>query len=479
MLNFKGAYVNGRFAKAKEKGLQEKRDPGNLDQVIGEWTATPEQVDPAVEAAGKAKKQWFRLPAKERYQHLIGLQSVFKERAGELAQIISAEMGKILPESEAEVAASIRKIDVTLSEGMKLVEETRQGSNGYSTRYHPRGVLAILGPFNFPLHLPNGQWVAALATGNTVIFKPSELTPFTGQLIAECFHQAGFPPGVFNLVQGAGDVGAQLAKHADIQGVIFVGSDATGHKIEHAISADLNKICVLEMGGKNAAIIFEDAPIDKALTTCTASALSTTGQRCNALSRIIIHEDLVTDFTVELSSRVLEWISGHYTDKAAMMGPLVSEAALKKFLKYQEKASKEGARSVLKGRAISKHPPGYYVLPSIHRIDWQGPGKDRKGYRYDEIFGPDIAIYTFKKTAEAIAMHNDTRYGLVASVFTKKKNVFERMYRELEVGDLRWNKPTITASGMLPFGGVKASGNNHPAGLFSPLYCTYPVAIQM
>lgn len=479
MIQFKGAFINGRFVKSRGKPTQTVVDPGNTGEIVGQWRSTGDQVDTAIEAAQGAYKKWAWLKKRERVRYIRSLQKAFISRKTQFAETISREMGKTLRESTAEVDTAIKKIDVTLSEAMTLVKRSRLRRDGSFYRYHPRGVLVILGPFNFPLHLPNGQMVAALATGNTVVFKPSEITPFTGQLIAECYKEAGFPNGAFNLIHGKGRVGEALVKHPGVQGVIFVGSYETGSKILNSTVNEPGKICVLEMGGKNAAIIMPDAPLEKAVDDCVASALSTTGQRCNSLSRVIIHQDLMTKFMVAFAERVLEWHPGYYKDENAKMGPLVTEAALKKFLRYQEMAEKEGAVRVLKGRTISTHAPGHYVVPAVHHVAWEGPRDNKVGYRYDEIFGPDIAIYTFKTIEEAIAIHNDCRYGLVASVFTEKEDVFEEMYHQLEVGNIYRNMKTIRASALLPFGGVKQSGNDNPAGLFSPLYCTYPVAVQV
>lgn len=479
MTKYKGAFINGHFVRPREKNDRKIVDPGNIDLLVGEWSDTLECVDPAVDAARRAFTTWARTDQATRCQYLHNLQRVYEAHVSDLAEQISREMGKTLREALAEVQSAIQKIEITIKEAIKLIAEVRSDKNGSYYRFHPRGVLAIIGPFNFPLQLPNAQVAAALASGNTVVLKPSELTPFTGQLMARCIQEAGFPPGTFNLVQGDRVVGEALASHPDVDGVIFIGSEKTGKKIRRRTMKDSNKICVLEMGGKNAAVIMDDAPFDKCVDECASSALMTTGQRCNALSRIIVHEDLVTQFTVEFSCRVLEWVPGYYEDTAAKMGPLVSQAAVKKFLKYQEKARKEGARQVLQGCPISKHPRGHYVLPAIHRVEWNGPQADRIGYSYDEIFAPDVAIYTFKTVEEAIQIHNDCRYGLVASVFTKKKTVFEEMYHNLKVGNLHWNKGTIGTSPHLPFGGIKSSGNNFPSGLFSPYYCTYPVSVQM
>jgi succinylglutamic semialdehyde dehydrogenase len=233
------------------------------------------------------------------------------------------------------------------------------------------------------------------------------------------------------------------------------------------------------MGGKNAALVFDDANIKQAAMDCARSALMTSGQRCNALSRVIVQASVVQDFIKELLEAVLRWRIGYFQNPSSQMGPLVSAAALKRFLRYQKLARKEGARLILHGHRQKREHAGYYVSPAIHHMEENRPSRHQVGYRYDEIFGPDIAIYSFDRLEQAIRLHNDSRYGLIASVFTKRKAVFDELYRYLEVGNLHWNRPTVGTSPLLPFGGVKASGNHFPAGFFSPYYCTYPVAVQI
>lgn len=458
--------------------VRAKVDPGNTDCLVGEWSPTLEEADAAVEAAERAFPSWAGLVPKKRYGFLKNLKKVYRRDRRDLAEIISMEMGKTLEESRAEVEASIAKVDLTLREGLELIRDTRRQDPKRYYRFMPRGPLVVLGPFNFPLHLPNGNFIAALATGNTVVFKPSELTPFTGQKIAECFHEAGFPKGVFNLVQGGGEVGGRLVTHEKIRGVLFVGSDRTGHKISQAIQGSPEKICVLEMGGKNGAIVFPDADLDQALEACLRSALATTGQRCTSLSRLILHRSLAREFIPRFVEGMAAWPVGHYRDPQAKMGPLVDAGGQKKFLHYQKLARMDGAEVLLAGRRLKLKTAGFYVSPSVHRITAAKPQKKKTGYRYDEIFGPDVAIYTFNNMEEAIRLHNDCRFGLVGSVFTRSKKRFRELITRMEVGNLFLNRPTIGASGKLPFGGIKASGNHFPAGLFSPYYCTYPLAIQ-
>lgn len=478
-LTFKGPYMNGRFCAIKAKHFHHKLDPGNTERCIGQWHATPDCVDEAVDSAARAFSDWAWLKEKKRMEYLLRFRRLLDEHSEVLADLISSETGKPISESRAEVESALSKIDFTLKEGLRIIHPRQHAKTEGHYKYHPRGVLAIIGPFNFPLHLPNAQLVPALLTGNTVVFKPSELTPFTGQMIAELFHKAGFPKGVVNVVYGGAEVGRQMIEHHDVRGVLFVGSDATGRKVLDQTHRELNKICVLEMGGKNAAVIFPDANLKHAVEACVESALTTTGQRCNSLSRVIVHESLVNEFLSQLVQASLHWPIGYYQNVASRMGPLISAEAYKRFYQYQRRAKREGAHVVLAPHQYKAEYPGYYVTPSIHRFDEVEPKHTKNGYRYDEIFAPDVAVYTFRRTEEAIGLHNDSRYGLVASVFTQKKKIFEEMYRYLEVGNLHWNRPTIGSLAQLPFGGVKNSGNDFPAGVLSPLYCTYPVSIRM
>jgi len=478
-ITFKGAYLGGRFRRPSlGKQPRVKQDPGDTAIILGRWSATLDQLEAAVEAASGAFPKWAGERQVKRLAYLKSLQKVFRRRRSQLAQRISQEMGKALAESLKEVDASIARIDSTLAEGLGLIQSTRGKSPHGYYEYHPRGVLAVLAPFNFPLHLPNSNLIPALATGNTVVLKPSELTPFTGQMIAECFFEAEFPKGVFNMLQGGAAVGRSLAGHPKVSGVLFVGSDKVGFEIQRQVQNQPGKICVLEMGGKNAAVIFSDTNLKLALQQCLISAYSTTGQRCTSLARILIQQPIAEKFIDKFVKGAADWQAGYYQDPKAQMGPLVSEEAVTKFLSYQRKATQEGAEVLLSGRRLKLAKPGYYVSPSVHAMPKKTKKSNKKSsYRYDEIFGPDVAIYSFNDPEEAIQIHNDSRFGLVASVFTPKKSVFRQLVRELEVGNVFLNRPTIGASAHLPFGGVKSSGNHFPAGLFSPYYCTYPKSV--
>ncbi len=476
---FKGAYIRGKFVfSGSHEQDFEKKDPGNLDNLIGRWSSTLSQVDAAVMSAHQAATKWASLKIEKRCAFILRLVPLFKKYRKTLSEMISSETGKTLNESQTEVDAAIGKISITLNRGLKLVRAVGNPAKEY-TFFRSRGVLAILGPFNFPFHLANGHWVPALATGNTVVFKPSELTPFTGQLVTEIMHQAGFPAGVFNTVQGGGEVGSALVSHGQVDGVLFTGSDFTGRKILETTQKDPKKICVLEMGGKNALIVWKDAPLESTLAAALQSGYLFAGQRCNALSRLFLHRSIADKFIDRFVLAVKDFRVGYFRDPKTQMGPLVSETALIKFQTYQQMAEREpGIRTLLASAPLNPGYRGYYVSPAIHLIgDWRKE-EEQKGYRYDEIFGPDVAITIFDDFEEAVDLHNDCRYGLVASVFTKSRPLFNKFCQRLEVGNIYLNRMTIGAPATLPFGGIKGSGNHFPAGLFSPYYCTYPVAVQ-
>jgi succinylglutamic semialdehyde dehydrogenase len=307
-------------------------------------------------------------------------------------------------------------------------------------------VLAVLGPFNFPGHLTNGHVIPALATGNTCVIKPSERAPAVGQLYAELAERAGFPPGVFNLLQGDAAVGAALAADPRIDGVLFTGSWAAGRRIAEANLDQPHKLLALEMGGKNAVLVCEDADLDAAARAIAFGACVTAGQRCSATSRVLTFPRVADALCERLVALLRGLVVGYPLDEGVFMGPVISTAA--------------------------RARPGHYVRPSLHRVA-RLSGASR--YQREEHFVPDLWIHSVDTLEEAIAAIDATDYGLVASVFTAQRAIFERVYRDTRLGLLNWNAPTVGASSRLPFGGLKRSGNDRPAGAASPLYCTYAV----
>ena len=469
--------IAGAWADAKApEGVIEDRSPADLSLLLGRFAWSTAQVDVSVGAARAAQGAWAARPLEERLAIVRAAGAVMKRREEELARAIALDVGKPLWEARSEVAACVGKAGITADSGIELVRTFfaagAGGAAGAECRFKPLGVLAVLGPFNFPVHLPNGHLLPALATGNAVVFKPSEIAPHAAEVYARCLQEAGVPSGVFNLVQGAGPVGAALAAHPDVDGVLFTGSWGVGQAIQRA-SFGQTKLLALEMGGKNAALILEDANQDKALYDTLFSAFVSAGQRCTAASRAIVvgPPARADQFAARIAKLAAKLTVGHPLDQGTFMGPLASEAALAKF---EAGLAASGAQTVLASQRLSPRGlRGFYTSPAVHRV------QQRLGsvYEREELFGPDLAVHHAGSLEEAVEIANQTDYGLAASVHTQSEGAFERALSGLACGVVNWNAPTVGASGRLPFGGLKHSGNHRPAGLFSALYCTAPVAV--
>jgi succinylglutamic semialdehyde dehydrogenase len=476
-LKFRGNFINNRWQLPDNPDEEwSVASPSNLKDKVIEISARFDQVDPAVAAARKAFLPWAHLGLEKRKAYMMRLKEVFLARGAEVAEIIARETGKPLWETKTEAAALAAKIDITLNHSLKQVadEELKDalpGINGY-TRHKPRGVMAVVGPFNFPAHLPNGHIIPALVTGNTIVFKPSDKTPATGQWMAECFEKAEFPEGVFNLVQGKAEVGKRLVNHDAVDGVLFTGSYEVGLKIKQDTLTQYWKLLALEMGGKNASIIWEDADMKKAVYESLVGAFMSSGQRCSCTSRIILHRNIRDQFVDQFYASAKKLKIGHWREPV-FMGPLISSDSVDKFIRYQEIAKREGAESLMRGKALSLDHDGYYVTPSINLVKEFDP---KSVYQKSEIFGPNVAIFTVDTIEEALAINNSSGFGLVMSIFTKNRALYEKSLIEAQVGVLNWNRTTNGASSKLPFGGMNKSGNDRPSGNAAVQYCTVPVS---
>ncbi|HEX4925251.1 MAG TPA: succinylglutamate-semialdehyde dehydrogenase, partial [Bdellovibrionales bacterium] len=434
------------------------------------------QVDEACKAAKEAFPSWAALSLDQRKSYLLRLKEIFLAHADEMAEVISRETGKPFWETQGEARALANKIDVTLNDSLKLVADQRvdnalPGTTGF-IRYKPRGVMAVLGPFNFPAHLPNGHIIPALATGNTVVFKPSELTPATGQLLAQFFERAQFPKGVFNLVQGRGPTGERLVLNESVEGVLLTGSYEVGLKIKQATMTHFWKIAALEMGGKNASIVWDDADLEKAVFENIIGAFSSTGQRCSCTSRLILGRGIADQFISRFYEAAKKLSIGHWSEKV-FMGPLINEAAVEKYIRFQGIAKREGCESLMRGKTLDLPYQGYYVTPSINIVSKPDP---ESIYQKTELFAPNVAIYTVDDFDEAVDIVNSSSYGLVLSVFSKDRSFYDRALSRARVGLVNWNRATVGASSRLPFGGMGKSGNHQPSAHFAVYYCTAPYA---
>jgi succinylglutamic semialdehyde dehydrogenase len=444
--------------------------PSDPQDEIGRYpVAGADEVAAAVERSRAAFPMWRDAGHEARAAILRSFRNAVNEETEELARLISREMGKALWESCAEAALIGAKVDVTLAEGMRFVDPIEVGP-GVHASYHPRGVLSVLGPFNFPAHLPNGHIVPALATGNTVVLKPSEVAPATSEWLAARWHRAGLPAGVLEVVHGAAETGRALAIHPDVDGVLFTGSYAAGRALREATFDQPGKLLALEMGGHNAIVVLDDADLDLAVSETAFSIAATTGQRCTCAGRVFVARELIDAFQEKLV-RVLRGLQiGSPFSNEVFMGPLASQAAYDRLITAQNELDRAGGERVL--CTLTELPPPY-VGPGLVRFEsTEQPHPAQR----EEIFGPEAALYPIDDLEHAIAAVNDSEYGLAAAVFTRDRARYEACVGRIRCCALNWNKATVGASGKLPFGGGGRSGNDRPAGIASTVYCTFPQA---
>jgi len=457
-------------------------NPAAPEEII--WQGAPDiaHVDAAVAAARRAFPAWAALPGAERHQYLRRYQQVVRTNLDRIAGLICDESGKTMAESRFEANALIGKVDITLDPAGAWsritdfdvpVSATRKGIN----RFKPHGVMAVIGPFNFPAHLPNGHFIPALAAGNTIVFKPSDKTPAVGQVIAELWEEVGLPPGVFNLVQGAADVAASLVSHDDLDSILFTGSWPVGRRILEANLDRPGRIIALEMGGNNAAVVMDDADLRQAVVECVRAGFATTGQRCTCTRRVIVHERVIDQFRrafIETAKSLT--IGPGRAEPGVFMGPVINEQTVEAVLEFQRRLTQRGGSVLLEAKRIDR--PGHFVSPGIVEVD--GSQYRAGDAEHDcEIFGPLVQLSTCRDLNDAIAQANGTQYGLAAAIFTKRADDAERFFREVRAGCINWNTGTAGASSKLAFGGLGRSGNHRPAGAFSVDYCAYPVATMV
>jgi succinylglutamic semialdehyde dehydrogenase len=472
--NSPGAFIAGRFVRPRRPSAEiVSVNPGRSTEVVGRFAVAPALVDDAVAAADAARPAWSALSLESRARVLRRFATLVAVEKESLARLVTREMGKPLWEARQEIELVVAKVGITLGAGLERVRPIT-ASPGATCAFRPKGVLAVIGPFNFPLHLPNGHIVPALATGNAVVFKPSETTPALALRYARLLQRAGCPPGVFNVVVGGADVGARLAAHPRVDGILFTGSAAVGRTLLELGARAPGKILALEMGGKNAAVVLADAPLDLAVREGLLGAFLTTGQRCTSTSRVLVARSIADEFIDRLVAGARRLRVGYGLERGVFMGPLATAAGLARFERAQGDARRDGAETLLAGGRLDTKRPGFYATASVHFV-----GSPRPGSRYqeEEIFGPDVAVYVFDDVDEAVAMAEATPYGLALAVFTKQRRNLTPFFHHCRVGVLNWNRATVGASSGLPFGGQKGSGNDRPTALFAAEYCTYPVAM--
>jgi succinylglutamate-semialdehyde dehydrogenase len=448
------------------------RDPARDFQPVFRGATSTLNVDIAVEAARRAQPTWHALGIEGRTKHLLGLRAAFDEHVDKMARIITREMGKPIREATLEAKSLGERIPLILEDGMRRIATLRPDGVAGEARAHPQGVLAVVGPYNYPAHLVNSHVIPALATGNAVIIKPSEVTPGVGELYATCAERAGLPRGVVNLVQGAGDIGRALVAHAGIDGVLFTGSWKTGRAITEVCLDQPHKMLALEMGGKNVAVVCDDADLPQALAAVLQGAFLTTGQRCTATSRLLVFARVAERFLDALVAAARELRPGDPLEPTTTFGPLATKEGLDRFLRLRANGVTAGCEQMLAGSTI---PGGAFVTPSIHLLP-EGV-TDAPGYLDEELFGPDLCVEIVDDLDEAIERTSALPYGLSNAIFTVDAHKMERFYERTRSGCVNWNRSTNNASGKLPFGGIGKSGNQRPAGVDAVRYTTFPVAV--
>ncbi|MCJ7420669.1 succinylglutamate-semialdehyde dehydrogenase [Sphingomicrobium astaxanthinifaciens] len=439
----------------------------------GEEIWSGEEGDPAaaIAAAREAQPEWARQPLAYRTEALRRFANIVREREDDLARLIAMETGKPHWEAKTEVGAVIGKVDISVTAHNERTP-SRKAEGAMNTkiavRHKPHGVMAVLGPYNFPAHLPNGHIVPALLAGNAVVFKPSEKTPAVGEMLAQCFHDAGIDERLVACVQGGPEVGKALAASDDIDGLLFTGSAKAGRLIHRAFADKPQKILAIEAGGNNPLIAWDLPDLDAAAAIIVQSAFLSAGQRCTCARRLIVedgkHERLL-EKVLKLTDRII--VDEPFAKPAPFMGPVIDNDAAD-FIQAQYIALlAKGGKAIRQLKRLAEDKP--LLGPAI--VDVTG-ARDRLD---EEIFGPVLQLIRVPDFDAAIAEANNTRFGLAASILTKHPEQYERFWAEGRAGVINWNKPTNGAPSTAPFGGIGISGNHRPSAFYAADYCAYPV----
>ena len=462
--NFKN-FIGGQWVAPATGAYFENRNPADRDDIIGCFPRSgPDDVARAIASAQRGFAQWSKTPAPVRGEVLHRVGDLLVERKETIARAMTREMGKVLAETRGDVQEGIDTAHYAHTEGRRLFGRTVPSElrNKWAMSFRrPIGVAGLITPFNFPLAIPTWKMFPALLCGNAVIFKPAEDVPHTAHLLVELLLDAGLPPEVVQLVHGEGSVvGRAMVEHPDVPVISFTGSTETG-AIIGATCGRMHKRLSLEMGGKNAMIVMDDADLDLALEGVLWGAFGTTGQRCTATSRLVVHERVHDRLVQLLCERAARLRLGPGLEERTDVGPLINEDALKKVEYYVGVARQDGARVLIGGERATGAglERGWFYQPTV--LAGVTPGMR---VEQQEIFGPVLAVIKVASLDEAIRVNNDVPYGLSSSLYTRDVNAAFRAMGELDTGITYVNAPTIGAEAHLPFGGVKQTGNGHREG---------------
>ena len=455
-------YIDGEWVAGSSGERFQSRNPADRDELLGSFPAgDAADVDRAARAAAAAYPGWMRTPAPERADYLLRVALLLEQRKEEFATLMTREMGKTLRESRGDVQEGIDFALYMSGEGRRAIGETVPAElpEKFSmTLRHPIGVAGLIAPWNFPIAIPLWKIAPALVAGCTAVFKPAEDTPLLATRLVELFEQVGLPAGVLNLVHGMGEAaGAELVDHPGVRAISFAGSLEVGRRINEQCGR-MMKRCSLELGSKNCLIVMPDADLELAAEASAWGAFATSGQRCTATSRIVVHEAVKAPFTERLLARVGEMKVGSGLDPAVDLAPVISERQKQRILSYIEIGRQEGARLLAGGKELTggEYARGNFIAPAV--FDAVTPSMR---IAQEEIFGPVTGLMEVRDLDEAIEYANSTQYGLSAAIYTRDVSHAFRAIQRLEFGVVYVNAPTIGAEVQLPFGGMKSTGNGH------------------
>lgn len=434
--------------------------------------ASASQVESAFRSAREAFGRWWDQDLEKRIAIVKKYAELVRDASNELAEIISEETGKVLWEAKTEAGAVAGKIDISI-DALKTRRDTTSfdmGAIKAVTRFKPHGVVGVLGPFNFPAHLPNGHIVPALLAGNTIVFKPSEQTPAVGAWMMQKWVDAGLPDGVLNLVQGGRDVGVAISSNDELDGLFFTGSSRAGAALNRALASQPGKILALEMGGNNPLVVTETSDLKAAAYQTILSAFITAGQRCTCARRLILVDNDESRAFIETLSEMTRKVTFGFNsdDSEPFIGTVISSAMGRHILDTQKKLIDHGAIPVVE---MDSHR-GCDALVSPGLLDVT----DMVAREDEELFGPMLSIIRVPDFEAAIEEANNTSYGLSAGILTNNDERYKKFIHQIRAGIVNWNRQTTGASGKLPFGGCGQSGNNRPSAYFAADYCSFPVA---
>ncbi|WP_445475650.1 aldehyde dehydrogenase family protein [Methanococcoides methylutens] len=450
-------FIDGEWTESSTEDSFDDINPATMEKIASLQIAAIDDVDKAVEAALRGFKIWSETPPPKRAEIIFKAAGILEERKEELARLMTEEMGKVLDETRGDVQEAIDIAVYTAGEGRRLFGETTTSElkdKFCMTVLRPIGVVGMITPWNFPIAIPAWKIMPALVAGNSIVMKPASDTPLLTIKLVEILMEAGLPPGVINLVFGPGQiVGKAIVHHPEIKAISFTGSLETGKWIMSECGKQMKRVS-LELGGKNPLIIMDDADLDLALEGVLWSAFGTTGQRCTAASRIIVHEKIKDEFTQRLVEMTEKLKLGDGLMPDIDVGPVINKSQLNKIQKYVEIGKQEGARLLTGGNVVNPGLPGYFFEPTIFTdVD------PDMTIAQEEIFGPVLCLITVSSLEEAIEVANNTRYGLSSSIYTKDITSAFKAIEKIDSGITYINAPTIGAEVHLPFGGVKGTGN--------------------